>query len=306
MLTEQQLKERKNYIGGSDVAAILGYSKWKTPIDVFLEKTTDYRRFPEDKNRLAKNIGNILEDVIAEDYCINNKISLLSCISNQELKSHQIDFFIGHPDRIIRLDTHFILEIKTAHAKNEEWGEPGTDQIPIDYLYQVAFYCWLGGIEKAIILVYFKNTGTIEEFAYTRNEVIEEEMSEGLPMFWNEYVIKNEMPPAIRATDISHVYKSIGTIKLDVDKHQILTAMQQYKYLTEAIKSLNEQKEELREKIVLSLGGYGQIVNWDNEKIGTFTSQFAKRVDIEKLKKEHPQIYESCLKESYSQVLRIR
>ena len=28
MLDEKQLEERRHYIGGSDVAAILGYSKW--------------------------------------------------------------------------------------------------------------------------------------------------------------------------------------------------------------------------------------------------------------------------------------
>ena len=30
--------DRRTYLGSSDVAAILGLSKWKTPVDVYFEK----------------------------------------------------------------------------------------------------------------------------------------------------------------------------------------------------------------------------------------------------------------------------
>ena len=35
------LKERQRGIGGSDVGAILGVNKWKTPFEVYLEKTEE-------------------------------------------------------------------------------------------------------------------------------------------------------------------------------------------------------------------------------------------------------------------------
>ncbi|WP_196802087.1 YqaJ viral recombinase family protein, partial [Clostridium cadaveris] len=35
------LKERQKGIGGSDVGAILGVNKWKTPFQVYLEKTEE-------------------------------------------------------------------------------------------------------------------------------------------------------------------------------------------------------------------------------------------------------------------------
>jgi len=304
MLTEQQLRERKNYIGGSDVAAILGYSKWKTPIDVFLEKTTDYERSPDVRRDFNLKVGKALEDIIIDDYVTKNNILMNR---NVELTHESINYLIGHPDGLSGYgEPIYLLEVKTVYAENDEWGEEGTDQIPVDYLYQAAFYCWLKKIEFCIIIVYFKDFGKIKHYKYTRNESIEKEMEEKLPEFWENYVLKNEMPPAVRATDISHAYKRIETIKLDVDKHAILTAMQQHKDLTAKIKELKDHKDELREQIVLSLGGYGQIVNWENEKIGTFTNQLSKRVDMERLKKEYPDVYAACLKESYSQVLRIK
>lgn len=30
---------RQSYLGGSDIAGILGVSPWRTPLDVFLDKT---------------------------------------------------------------------------------------------------------------------------------------------------------------------------------------------------------------------------------------------------------------------------
>lgn len=35
------LKNRQTGIGGSDVAAILGLSKWKTPLDVYNDKIAE-------------------------------------------------------------------------------------------------------------------------------------------------------------------------------------------------------------------------------------------------------------------------
>ena len=46
MITEKQRLERKKSIGGSDVAAILGLSPWKTPGDVYLEKIKMCKREP--------------------------------------------------------------------------------------------------------------------------------------------------------------------------------------------------------------------------------------------------------------------
>ena len=39
MLTRTEITDRTKYIGGSDMPVILGVSQYKTPIDLFLEKT---------------------------------------------------------------------------------------------------------------------------------------------------------------------------------------------------------------------------------------------------------------------------
>jgi predicted phage-related endonuclease len=43
------MPDRSKFLGGSDVAAIFGVSPWKTPYDLFLDKTTP-RSGEEDLN----------------------------------------------------------------------------------------------------------------------------------------------------------------------------------------------------------------------------------------------------------------
>ena len=54
-------------IGGSDVAAIFGISPWKTPLDLWLEKSG--KLMPdESENMWQKEMGHLLEPVVAQMY----------------------------------------------------------------------------------------------------------------------------------------------------------------------------------------------------------------------------------------------
>ena len=41
MNRQEWLKERKNYLGCSDIGAICGINKYKTALDVYMDKTSD-------------------------------------------------------------------------------------------------------------------------------------------------------------------------------------------------------------------------------------------------------------------------
>lgn len=65
MTREEWLAERKTGIGGSDAAAVLGISPWRTPVDVWLDKTG--RKQPGEETE-AMRIGAELEDFVARRY----------------------------------------------------------------------------------------------------------------------------------------------------------------------------------------------------------------------------------------------
>jgi phage-type endonuclease len=67
---EQWLKARQTGIGGSDVAPILGISKWTTPLDVYNEKVADT---PTEKDSDPMEWGRRLEPVIRQAYAESDR-----------------------------------------------------------------------------------------------------------------------------------------------------------------------------------------------------------------------------------------
>ena len=59
MSNEEWLNWRKKGLGGSDIAAILGISKWSSAIDIWLQKTN--QKFDETIENEAMTWGKILE-----------------------------------------------------------------------------------------------------------------------------------------------------------------------------------------------------------------------------------------------------
>ena len=65
---QEWLEARRKGLGGSDIAAIMGISKWSTPRDSYLEK----QGVAVDEDNNAKERGRILETAIAQWYAEKN------------------------------------------------------------------------------------------------------------------------------------------------------------------------------------------------------------------------------------------
>ena len=63
---EEWLAIRQTGLGGSDIAAALGVSPWKTPVELWMEKTG--QKTDDAGNPLLLDIGSALEDLVAKNY----------------------------------------------------------------------------------------------------------------------------------------------------------------------------------------------------------------------------------------------
>ena len=75
---EQFLLDRRQGIGGSDVAAIMGLSPWRTALDVYKDKLTPINLEEEPHDDLKRGIR--AEKYILEEYAENTGETLLSNI----------------------------------------------------------------------------------------------------------------------------------------------------------------------------------------------------------------------------------
>ncbi|HEX3074729.1 MAG TPA: YqaJ viral recombinase family protein [Ignavibacteriales bacterium] len=113
---ETWLAKRRDGIGGSDVGAICGLNRYKTPLDIYNEKLGGSNQ--EDNERMFW--GRELEDPIANYWA---KVAGRKIEHRLESFIHKtIPYLFASPDRIILEDendnelpkTRGILEVKTA------------------------------------------------------------------------------------------------------------------------------------------------------------------------------------------------
>ena len=136
---EQWLAERQIGVGGSDAAAALGMSRYKTAYQLWAEKTG--RLEPENLDDVERiRFGNLMEEIIAREYSRRNDVKVQR--RNASLTHPKYPFMRANVDRIV-VGVRRGLECKNVDGlafRYGEWGEPGTDQVPDEYLLQCHHY----------------------------------------------------------------------------------------------------------------------------------------------------------------------
>lgn len=182
MLTAEQMENRSEYIGGSDVAIIMGQSPFKTPWELLLEKA----KIKENNfsgNKYTK-LGNHLEPKIQEVMNIKNVDE-----RTYEKQYHEVPF-AGHIDGLNEEET-LLYEIKVSSGN--------MDKTIATYEYQIRTYMYLTDINIADIVLlqrdkniekYMNPSFKIKEHMMQLHRVYyspekEEEMLKRTRMFWN-------------------------------------------------------------------------------------------------------------------------
>ncbi len=127
------LEARRHGLGSSDAAAIMGLSPWSSPLHVYLSKTGEWQE--PDSPRLRW--GRKLEEVVADAY---QEVTgnLLQFPPAATLAHRDLPWMMASVDRLAAWDNKLrVVELKTAGHRSDEWGEPGTDEIPDHYLIQI-------------------------------------------------------------------------------------------------------------------------------------------------------------------------
>lgn len=300
MSRREWLKQRRKGIGGSDAAAIVGMNKWKSPVEVYLEKIGEA---PEvDEMSEAAYFGILLEDVVAKEF--SERTGLRVRRRNAILQHPEHTFMIANVDRLI-VGEKTGLECKTASEyMKDEWKD---DEVPATYLIQCQHYMAVTGYDAWWIAVLIGGN----KFVYKKIErdeeligyLIEEERN-----FWENHVEKR-IPPAFDGSDASSdLLKALypeaepeSEIELPDEADKLIEALEQ---LNSELKEIEKQKKEYENRLKGMLGEFetgvasNHIVTWKN-----ITSS---RVDTKKLKKERPDIYEQYLKKSTSRRFNIK
>lgn len=199
MITEQQRKERMQGVGGSDVSIILGLSSYKTPYQLYLEKIGEVS--DEDEMSQFAYWGCQLESVIRDEFAKRNNV----VVETPDTIIHpEHSFLRGNVDGFIS-SLNAVLEVKTsAGFMSDQWGESGSDHIPMQYLVQVAHYVAVMNAQCAYIAVLIGGND-YREYKYTRDAKLEEMVIDAATKFWN-CVMTRTPPEPINQIDLRLMY----------------------------------------------------------------------------------------------------
>lgn len=139
---ESWLKNRQKYLGGSDVACILGLNPWRTNVQLYREKKGLVEPADLSDNALVQ-YGTKAEEHIRALFSLDYPNLKVEYVPNNSWHNSKYPFAAASLDGWSTDENgrHGILEIKTAtitsKAQSEKWKD---GHIPDNYYCQVLFY----------------------------------------------------------------------------------------------------------------------------------------------------------------------
>lgn len=291
--------DRVGYIGGSDAAVICGLSPWKTELQLYQEKLGILPS--EDlSNNERVYWGTILEEVVAREYAARTGRKIRRV--NRLIRHREHPFIAGHIDRNV-LNEDRILECKTADGtRAADWGEEGSEEIPLHYMPQVQHYLLCSGASVCDVAVLIGGN-RLRIYEVPRDD----EFIDGLVAlersFWDR-VIRND-PPRPTTTDEARMLWAHSRPGEIIATEGAFDAAQQLVQLKADIKALEDKKQQLELELMMQLGVDGDTLTYRGQKLCTWKTQVANRFDTKGFEADHPDLYAVYKRPVESRVFRL-
>ncbi len=310
MITEAQRKARKNHIGSSDTACLFNdadgnsLDPFKTALDLWCEKHFDVE--PLDGTE-AMARGNRYEAALI-DFARDE----LGCWIETDPK--KMNFVCkDHPIFACNLDgktvhklfyDSSIIEAKTT-SMAAEYGEPGTDGVPLRVNLQCQQQMLCTGFDKAYVVALLGGFRLHEEiFVIERSEKIIAAIITAGEDFWNNHVLTG-IPPAHTEPGNIEVFKRIirqPETFAEVPPHAFIEWEESKRQA-----NLYKKLAETNLANILKHLGDAEGAHMDDGRTFTYFSQKgADKLDLKTLEQTYPEVYAAIATPSRHRVARIK
>lgn len=309
---------RSEYLGSSDAAAILGLSKWKTPLDVWRAKV-----FPDavedeaaaDRSKILRR-GKLMEPVIRQMAIDDYGLTLYATNRRHEDEDYpwmraEVDFeTLDEGGAVVNNECKSVSPFAAS-----QWGDEDTDEVPIEYHAQVQFALMVTGaqVERCDVWALFGSDKLVRYRIYRDEETIAG-MRARCVEFWHEHVLAKRAPAPVTLDDVEFLMGRKRGRPVIANPDQVDLVMQ-YRDAKHQIKQLEERAEELKLAIVGHLlAGAGDdlseqdaaiLLDGAGKPLLTWKPQSSSRIDVAALRKARPEVADEFTTISTSRVLRL-
>jgi len=263
MLTDEQKSKRKSGLGASDSAIIMGYSSYKTPYQLYLEKTGTVN--DEDETNEQQYWGNEIEPLIIKRFSEENGV----VVTFPDTIHHpDYPFIFANLDGWIESE-NAVVEAKCANSfQKKEWDIATSDGMPLSYLIQIAKQVAVADADRGYCAVLFGGN-EYKQFVYERDMALEELIIKSDIDFW--YCVTNRIEPdPINTNDCRLKYKTPSPDKVAESSFKITNTFVELTNLKLEMKKLMASEEKLKMILMAHMGNAEYLVEQQGEVIATW------------------------------------
>lgn len=275
---DEWLTWRRRGIGGSDIAAILGWSNWAHPAGVYLDKTG---QLDDHDAGEAARWGKLLEAAIADEFTERTGLHVAAeqlCVAKVmpgwqrcTLDGLVLETPGPRPKHQALTDALGVLEIKNSAA----WA---WDTIPDEYECQVQWQLGITGLTHAWLAV-LHGGRRLQIHELEADPAAFEALTQVAERFWTDHVLARRPPPADSSAATTRALKDAyrdrateGAIELTDAAHAAILAWQPTKQrakeiLQEVDLIENVLRNELGEHTTGTLNGE-PMITWKPQRAG--------------------------------------
>lgn len=301
--------DRRKFLGGSDIAAVLGISPWTTPVQLYHKKTSPP---VEDKgNRREKSRGKRWEAVVGEMLVeeLEEKGHRVEIVAaNKRYVDPSVNYFACEIDFELRLDGEDEItncELKTVHPfKSKEWGEAGTDNSPVWYTAQAMQGLGITGRRRCLVAALF-GADELKTYPIGRDE----ETILGMRMrgtdFWVNHVLARVPPEPVSLEDLKLLFPTEFAGRQLVADEDTIEIVLRMRALDREIKAREGEWEHLEFKLKRLMGDACELLVRD-KSAATWKLRPHQYIDQEALKERFPKVYKEVLIKDQSRVFALK
>ena len=276
------LLERAKSIGASDSSCVLGLNPWKSNVELWLEKTNPESLLDQPDNlnmRLGRDMEPILRQLFTEETGL------------QVRQDNHIRYDDEYPFLSTNLDGRIVgdkvpLELKTTGM----WD----GMIPDNYFCQLQHQMMVTNSPyiyfAVLVLSNFGKQFIVEK--YERNERFIADMRSKMVDFWMNHVVTGIAPDPVSVKDARLLYNETNQESVIEGSFDMITICEKIKDYNKDIKKIKSKADELRVSIMDTMKE-DEIMTYKGSTLSTWKKSKGKvKFDLNKFKKDHPDIYE--------------
>lgn len=264
MLSAEQRLNRINGIGASDSPIIMGYSSYKTPYELYLEKA-GLVSIEEDKIDEQRYWGNALEPVIIARFTQETGLD----VTFPETAYHpKYPFIFANLDGWIPSE-NAVIEVKCTNSYQKKiWDSAQEDGIPFVYMIQIAKQCAITNASKGYCAVLI---GGMEymQFEYKRDFELEDLIINSDIKFWD--CVQNRIEPDLKTMqDYKLKFKSSIEEKICRSTFRTELALENLAAIKHEMKQLMHKEELAKMTLMEHMRDAEMLMNEHGEILATW------------------------------------